>query len=77
MKDRNTAKKYGAVLGTASALTLATVGTANAALDFTAITTAVDEGVAAVLLAITAVAVFKAGPGIAKWGYNKIIGWFR
>jgi|GEM_PF-759548 len=50
---------------------------ANAALDFTAITTAVDDGVAAVLLAITAVAVFKAGPGIAKWGYNKIIGWFR
>lgn len=50
---------------------------ANAALDFDPITTAVDDAAGAVVLALGAVAIFKAGPGIAKWGFNKIIGWFR
>jgi hypothetical protein len=36
-------------------------------MDFTALTAAMD----------TAIAAIKVGPGFLKWGYNKVIGWFR
>lgn len=48
---------------------------ANAALDFTAVTSAVDA--TTIVAAITAIAAIKMLPGVAKWGYNKVIGWFR
>lgn len=44
-------------------------------MDFTAITAAVDG--ATVVAAIGAVAAIKILPGVAKWGYSKVIGWFR
>ena len=30
-----------------------------------------------IVAAITAIAAVKILPGVAKWGYNKVIGWFR
>lgn len=47
---------------------------ANAALDFTAVTSAIDA--TTIVAAITAIAAIKILPGVAKWGYNKVIGWF-
>ncbi|ASF48333.1 hypothetical protein [Methylovulum psychrotolerans] len=47
----------------------------NAALDFSGITGAVDA--TTVVAAITAVAALKVLPGVARWGYNKLISWFR
>ncbi|WP_444925108.1 hypothetical protein ACJJH9_09840 [Microbulbifer sp. DLAB2-AF] len=44
-------------------------------MDFTAITNAIDSST--VVAAITAIAAVKISPGVAKWGYNKVIGWFR
>lgn len=44
-------------------------------MDFTAITAAVD--VTTIVAALTALAALKMSPGVAKWGYNKVIGWFR
>lgn len=44
-------------------------------MDFTTLTGAVDSTV--VVAGITAVAAIKMAPGVAKWGYNKVIGWFR
>lgn len=44
-------------------------------MDFTTLTAAVDSGV--VVAGLTAVAAVKMAPGVAKWGYNKVIGWFR
>lgn len=41
----------------------------------TALIAAVD--IQYVLAAIVGVGVLKIAPGVAKWGYNKIIGWFR
>lgn len=37
-----------------------------AAIDFTPL-----------VVALTGVAVLKLGPGVARWGFNKIVGWFR
>ncbi len=48
---------------------------ANAVLDFTAVTSAVDA--TTIVAAITAIAAIKMLPGVAKWGYNKVIGWFH
>lgn len=48
---------------------------ADAALDFTAITTAVDA--TTIVAAITAIAAIKILPGVAKWGYNRVISWFK
>lgn len=48
---------------------------AAAALDFTALTTAVD--VTTVVAAISAIAALKMAPGFARWAYSKVIGWFR
>lgn len=44
-------------------------------MDFTAITAAVDA--TDIVAAIAAIAAIKVLPGVAKWGYNKVIGWFR
>lgn len=44
-------------------------------MDFTDILAQIASGV--VVTALTAAAVVKVAPGVAKWGYNKIIGWFR
>ena len=43
-------------------------------MDFTAVTSAVDA--TTIVAAITALAAIKILPGVAKWGYNKVIGWF-
>lgn len=43
-------------------------------MDFTSVTAAVDS--TTVVAALTAVAALKMGPGVAKWGYNKVINWF-
>lgn len=58
------------------ALVLVGVGAnANAALDFAAITAAVDA--TTIVAAIAAIAAIKVLPGVAKWGFGKVIGWFR
>lgn len=44
-------------------------------MDFTAVTSAIDT--TTIMTALGAVAAVKIGPGVARWGYNKIIGWFR
>lgn len=72
MKYMNIARKYAApvlVLGAAS------VSTAQAALDFTDVTGAIEANT--IVAAITAVAAIKILPGVARWGFNKVIGWFR
>ncbi|WP_313463760.1 hypothetical protein [Pseudomonas nitroreducens] len=69
--------RAGVVVG-AGAVLAATSGPAAAAgadLDFSAITSAVDA--TTILAAIAAIAAIKVLPGVAKWGYNKVIGWFR
>ncbi|GEM_PF-4729190 len=48
---------------------------ANAALDFTDVTAAADSGT--LVAAIGVLAVVKMAPGFARWGFNKVIGWFR
>jgi hypothetical protein len=48
---------------------------ANAALDFTELTTAVDA--TTIVAAITAIAAIKILPGVARWGYTKVITWFN
>jgi hypothetical protein len=44
-------------------------------MDFTALTAAVDA--TTIVTAIGAIAAVKILPGVAKWGFNKVIGWFR
>ncbi len=44
-------------------------------MDFSGITGAVDA--TTIVAALTAIAAIKILPGVAKWGYNKVIGWFR
>ena len=44
-------------------------------MDFTALIAAVDSTV--IVAGITALAAVKMSPGVAKWGYNKVINWFR
>lgn len=44
-------------------------------LDFSAITEAIDA--TTIVAAISAIAAVKILPGVAKWGYSKVIGWFR
>lgn len=44
-------------------------------MDFTAINSAVDG--ATVVAALTAVAALKILPNVARWGYTKVISWFR
>ena len=58
-------------------LTVSAVGVsaANAALDFAPLTAAVDAST--IVAAIGVIAGVKMLPGVAKWGYSKVIGWFR
>jgi len=44
-------------------------------MDASVLTGAVDA--TTIVAAITAIAAIKILPGVAKWGYNKVIGWFR
>jgi hypothetical protein len=44
-------------------------------MDFTNVTSAVDA--TTIVAAITALAAIKILPGVARWGYNKVIGWFK
>jgi hypothetical protein len=44
-------------------------------MDFSAIVGAVDA--TTIVTAIAAIAAIKVLPGVAKWGFNKVIGWFR
>ena len=44
-------------------------------MDFTNITAAVDA--TTIVAALTAIAAIKILPGVARWGYNKVIGWIR
>ncbi len=44
-------------------------------MDFSSIVSAVDAST--VVAAIAAIAAIKVLPGVAKWGFNKVIGWFR
>jgi len=44
-------------------------------MDFTAITSAVDA--TTVVAALSAIAAVKILPNVARWGYSKVINWFR
>jgi hypothetical protein len=44
-------------------------------MDFTAITAAIDA--TTIVAALSAIAAIKILPGVTKWGYNKVIGWFK
>ena len=44
-------------------------------MDFTNITSAVDA--TTIVAALTAIAAIKILPGVTRWGYNKVITWFR
>lgn len=68
-------KKMVAVLFAALIMAMAAITPANAALDFSALTSAVDA--TTIVAALTAIAAVKMLPGVAKWGFNKVIGWFR
>jgi hypothetical protein len=48
---------------------------ATSSLDFTAVTSAIDA--TTIVAAIAAIAAVKILPGVAKWGFNKVIGWFK
>lgn len=43
-------------------------------MDFSSVTSAVDA--TTIVAAITAIAAIKILPGVARWGYNKVISWF-
>lgn len=68
-------KKILSVLLVVLALSMAAITPVNAALDFTALTAAVDA--TTIVAALTSIAAIKMLPGVAKWGFNKVIGWFR
>ena len=44
-------------------------------MDFTNVISAIDAST--IVLAITAVAAVKILPGVARWGFNQVITWFR
>jgi hypothetical protein len=53
---------------------LAVSSSANAALDFTDLQAAVDADT--IVSAIAAIAAIKILPGVARWGFSKVITWF-
>lgn len=69
--------RAGVAVGTGAVLAAVSgpAAAAGATLDFSAITSAIDA--TTILAAIGAIAAIKVLPGVAKWGYNKVIGWFR
>ena len=44
-------------------------------MDFTTLVAAVNPTV--IVAGLTSLAAVKMAPGVAKWGYNKVISWFR
>ncbi|WP_143512600.1 hypothetical protein [Vreelandella utahensis] len=44
-------------------------------LDMSGVTSAVDAST--IVAAISSIAAIKILPGVARWGYNKVIGWFN
>lgn len=44
-------------------------------MDFASVIAAVDAGT--IVAALAALAAVKILPGVAKWGFGKVIGWFR
>ncbi len=44
-------------------------------MDFSSVTSAVDA--TTIVAALTAIAAIMILPGVAKWGFNKVISWFR
>lgn len=44
-------------------------------MDFSTVVAAIDA--TTIVAALTAVAAVKIVPGVTKWGYNKVIGWFN
>jgi hypothetical protein len=44
-------------------------------MDFSTLTAAVEPTV--IVAGITALAAAKMAPGVARWGYGKVISWFR
>jgi len=44
-------------------------------MDFTALIASIDA--ATVVTALGAAAALKMGPNVARWGYSKVINWFR
>ena len=55
---------------------LAVSSSANAAgLDFTGVTGAVDAS--SIVTALGAIAAIKILPGVARWGFNKVVTWFN
>ena len=54
---------------------LAVSGSANAALDFSGVTSAIDA--TTIVAAIGAIAAVKILPGVARWGFSKVITWFN
>ena len=44
-------------------------------MDFTAVTSAVNAET--IVAAIAAIAAIKILPGVARWGFGKVITWFR
>jgi hypothetical protein len=57
------------------ALAVVSVPALAAGPDMSGLTSAVDAGT--IVTAIGAIAAIKILPGVAKWGYSKVIGWFR
>lgn len=72
-------KKLQLVQGLSAAAVLVSVSAptfaAGNGLDFSAITSAIDAST--IVAAIAAIAAIKVLPGVAKWGFGKVIGWFR
>lgn len=46
-------------------------------MDFAPLTAIVSAYGPVVVTALGALAALKIAPGVARWGYNKVIGWFR
>ncbi|POZ53302.1 hypothetical protein [Methylovulum psychrotolerans] len=74
-KQRFTAKQAKIALAVVAIAASTPSMAVDATLDFSGITGAVSAGT--IVTALTAVAAIKILPGFARWGYNKVIGWFR
>jgi len=74
MKMLQLLSRSGAVVASAAAVAVVSLP-ANAALDFTGVTSAGDA--TTIVAAIAAIAAIRILPGVAKWGFNKVIGWFK
>lgn len=72
----STARRLSLAAAVAAATAMLASGPAAAeGLDMSGIVSAVDAST--ILTALAAIAAIKVLPGVAKWAYNKVIGWFR